>query len=280
MTITTLPSTVVHADERPRPPTRQRSDDTAALPAALRSEWIKVRSLRSTPGLLAAVVVIGVLMSWILATFVKTDPDTNQPFTVGETFVFSTWLTMVLAIVMGTLSITSEVQHGTLATAVTTQPARWVIVAAKGIVSSGLGLAMGILGMAAGLGGAILGRLEAGDTSGSLATAGWGLLLTALAPILGLGIGMIVRNSAAAITGVLVWALVIENLIKGFAPANFSRLMPFSAAAGLINITAAGDNAKTLAAALTRVQDAFLFSGYVVLAIAIGTALLYRRDAN
>ena len=280
MTITTLPSTVVHADERPRPPTRQRSDDIAALPAALRSEWIKVRSLRSTPGLLAAVVVIGVLMSWILATFVKTDPDTNLPFTVGETFVFSTWLTMVLAIVMGSLSITSEVQHGTLATAVTTQPARWVIVAAKAIVSSGLGLAMGILGMAAGLGGAILGRLEAGDTSGMLATAAWGLLLTAIAPMLGLGIGMIVRHSAGAITGVLVWALVIENLIKGFAPANFSRLMPFSAAAGLVNITSAGDNAKTLAVALTRVQDAFLFSGYTVLALAIGTALLYRRDAN
>jgi hypothetical protein len=280
MTTTTLPTTALHAEPQPRPPTRQRSDDVAALPAALRSEWIKVRSLRSTPGLLAAVVVIGVLLSWILATFVKTDPDTHLPFTVGETFVFSTWLTMVLAIVMGTLSITSEVQHGTLATAVTTQPARWVIVAAKAIVSSGLGLAMGILGMAAGLGGAVLGGLEAGDTSGSLATAGWGLLLTALAPMLGLGIGMIVRHSAGAVTGVLVWALVIENLIKGFAPANFSRLMPFSAAAGLLNIKSAGDNAETLAAALTRVQDAFLFSGYIVLAIAIGTALLYRRDAN
>jgi ABC-2 type transport system permease protein len=280
MTTTTLPATALHPEPQPPPPTRQRSDAVAALPAALRSEWIKVRSLRSTPGLLTAVVVIGVLLSWILATFVETDPDTNLPFTVAETFVFSTWLTMVLAIVMGALSITSEVQHGTLATAVTTQPARWVIVAAKAVVSSGLGLTMGILGMAAGLGGAILGGLEAGDTSGSLATAAWGLLLTALAPMLGLGIGMIVRHSAGAITGVLVWALVIENLIKGFAPASFSRLMPFSAAAGLVNITSAGDNAKTLAAALTRVQDAFLFSGYTVLALAIGTALLYRRDAN
>jgi ABC-2 type transport system permease protein len=280
MITTTLPATALHPEPQPPPPTRQRSDAVAALPAALRSEWIKVRSLRSTPGLLTAVVVIGVLLSWILATFVETDPDTNLPFTVAETFVFSTWLTMVLAIVMGALSITSEVQHGTLATAVTTQPARWVIVAAKAVVSSGLGLTMGILGMAAGLGGAILGGLEAGDTSGSLATAAWGLLLTALAPMLGLGIGMIVRHSAGAITGVLVWALVIENLIKGFAPASFSRLMPFSAAAGLVNITSAGDNAKTLAAALTRVQDAFLFSGYTVLALAIGTALLYRRDAN
>jgi ABC-2 type transport system permease protein len=279
-TTTALPTTIVPTAARPQPMIRQRSDDVAALPAALRSEWIKLRSLRSTPGLLAAVVVIGVLLSWILATFVKTDPDTHVPFTIGETFVFSTWLTMVLAIVMGTLSITSEVQHGTLATAVTTQPARWVIVTAKALVSSGLGLAMGALGMAAGLGGAVIGGLESGDSSGSLATAGWGLLLTALAPMLGLGIGMIVRHSAGAVTGVLVWALLIENLVKGFAPTSFTRLMPFSAAAGLLNIKTAGDNAETLAAALTRTQDAFIFSGYIAVAVAIGTALLYRRDAN
>jgi ABC-2 type transport system permease protein len=280
MTTTTLPTIPTSTDPRPAPITRQPSDAVAALPAALRSEWIKVRSLRSTRGVLGAVVVIGVLLSWILATFVKTDPDTHLPFTIGETFVFSTWLTMVLAIVMGTLSFTSEVQHGTLATAVTTQPARWVIVAAKAVVGSGLGLVMGVLGMAAGFGGAVLGGLEAGDTSGSLATAGWGLLLTALAPMLGLGIGMIIRHSAGAITGVLVWALLIENLIKGFAPAGFTRLLPFSAAAGLLGIKTAGDNAETLAAALTRVQDAFVFSGYIVLAIAVGTTLLYRNDAN
>ncbi len=278
MTTTTLPTNALHAAASPL--IRQRRDDVAALPAALRSEWIKVRSLRSTPGLLAAVAVIGVLLSWILATFVKTDPDTHLPFTVGETFVFSTWLTMVLAIVMGALTITSEVQHGTLATAVTTQPARWVIVAAKTLVSSGLGLAMGVIGMAAGLGGAVVGGLKAGDTSGSIATAGWGLLLTTLAPMLGLGIGMIVRHSAGAITGVLVWALVIENIIKGFAPASITRFMPFSAAAGLLNIKTAGDNAETLAAGLTRLQDAFVFSGYIAVALVIGTALLYRKDPN
>ena len=280
MTTTTLPPTALRAGAQPAPMIRQRRDALAAVPAALRSEWIKVRSLRSTPGLIAAVAGIGVLLSWILATFVKTDPDTHLPFTVGETFVFSTWLTMVLAIVMGALSITSEVQHGTLATAVTTQPARWVIVAAKAIVSSGLGLAMGIVGMAAGLAGAVVGGLEAGDTSGSLTTAGWGLLLTALAPVLGLGIGMIVRHSAGAITGVLVWALVIENIIKGFVPASVTRLMPFSAAAGLLDIKTAGDNAETLAAALTRLQDAVVFSVYIALALAIGTALLYRTDPN
>ena len=71
----------------------------------VRSEWIKVRSLRSTPAILALTLVIGVLLSWILATFVKTDPDTHVPFTVGQTFIFSTWLTTVLAAIIGTLAV-------------------------------------------------------------------------------------------------------------------------------------------------------------------------------
>src|SRR5829696_9819251 len=130
--------------------TRDRRDDVAAVPAAVRSEWIKLRSLRSTPAILAATVVIGVLLSWILATFVKTDPNTDEAFTISQTFIFSTWLTTVLAAIVGTLMFTSEVQHGTLANAVAAQPARWVITAAKAAIASSLGLVMGIAGMVAG----------------------------------------------------------------------------------------------------------------------------------
>jgi hypothetical protein len=259
---------------------RDRRSDLAAVPAALRSEWIKLRSLRSTPAILALTVVVGVLLSWILATFVKTDPDTDQAFTIGDTFIFSTWLTTVLAVIMGTLVFTSEVQHGTLANALIAQPARWVTVAAKAMIASGFGLVMGIAGMAAGLGGAVLGGLDAGDTSGMAATALWGLLLTTMAPVFGLGAGLLIRHSSVAISLVLVWALVVENLIKALAPPDLSRFMPFSAANGLLGITAAGDTPETVAAALSRVQDAFLFGGYTVAALTVGTVLLYRRDIN
>ncbi len=258
--------------------TRDRRDDFAAVPAAVRSEWIKLRSLRSTPAILGLTVIIGLLLSLILATFVKTDPNTGEVFTVGETFIFSTWLSTVLAIVMGTLLFTSEVQHGTLPNAIAAQPARWVIVVAKATIGSCFGLAMGVAGMIAGFSGAVIGGLEAGDTSGMATTALWGLMLTSLAPVFGLGVGMIIRHSAAAASTVLVWALVIENLIQGFAPANLSRLLVFSAANGLLGIQSAGDTPETMAAALTKVQDAFLFSGYTLMILAIGTAVLYRRD--
>jgi len=152
-------TTTVHPPALPltttRPPLSRRSlDDVAAVPAATNSEWIKLRSLRSTPVFLVLAVVVGVLLSWILATFVKSDPDTHEVFTIAQTFIFSTWLTTVMTVIMGTLLFTSEVQHGTLATVVAAQPARWVTVVAKAAAASCFGLIMGVAGMVAGLGGA------------------------------------------------------------------------------------------------------------------------------
>ena len=258
---------------------RARRDDVAAIPNALRSEWTKLRSLRSNWAILVGTAAIGIVLAWVLAVFVKTDVDTNEVFTVGNTFIFSTWLSAVLAIVTGTLMFTSEVQHGTLATAITARPARWVTVAAKSAVAAGFGLALGAVGMIAGISGAVLGGLDAGDTSGMAATAMWGLMLTTVAAIFGLGIGMIVRHSSAAISMTLVWAFVLENLFRAFAPPTTTRFLPFSAANGLLDIQTTSDP-EALAVALTRVHDALLFGAYTVAALTIGTVLFYRRDTN
>ena len=278
MSTTTIPT--IHPVAAADRAIRARRDDIGAVPAALRSEWIKFRSLRSTPAVLAGTVVIGVVLSWILATFVKTDPDTGEAFTVAQTFIFSTWLTTMLAAVVGILMFTSEVQHGTLPNAVMAQPARWVIVTAKAVVAGGFGLVMGAAGMAAGFAGAVLGGLPAGDTAAVASTIGWGLYLTATASVLGLGIGMILKHGALATSAVLIWALVLENLIRGFASPTVSRYMPFSAASGLLGIRQAGDTDETIAAALSRPQDAVLFTAYVAVALAIGTILLHRRDPS
>jgi ABC-2 type transport system permease protein len=289
MTITTdsitIPTTPPFAaNRRPLPPgpatQRTRRHDIAGFPATLRSERIKVASLRSNVTIMAMTPVIGVLLSWILAVFVETDPDTGLPFTIGETFIFSTWLTTILAAIIGTLLFTSEAQHGTLATAVASQPARWITVSAKASVAASFGLAMGILGMIGGLSGAVLGGLERGDTSGMATTALWGLLLTTIAPVFGLGVGMILRHSAAGVAILLVWAFVLENLLRTFIPNDIARLMPFSAAGGMLGITQATDTPATIAAALSPAQDALLFGGYTVALLTVGALLFYRRDVN
>ncbi len=260
--------------------TRTRQHDLNAVPAAITSEWIKLRSLRSNRAIFGLAVVAGVVMSWVLATFVKTDPYEHKPFTVANSIMAGTWLTTVLAVIVGILMYTSEVQHGTIANTIAAQPARWVSVAAKATVAAGFGLAMGLAGIIAAFVSAVASGMEMGDTSGFAATISWGLVLTTLAAVLGVGTGMIIRHSSAAVSTALVWTFVLENLIRSMAPAKFSRLLPFSAANGLLSIRSAGDTAKTLAAALSSTQDAFLFGGYTVAAIAAGTVMLYRRDAE
>ena len=90
---------------------------------------------------------------------------------------------------------------------------------------------------------------------------------------------MTVRHSSTAISMTLVWTFVIENLFRGFAPPTVSRFLPFSPANGLLSIPTTSDP-EALAVALTRAQDALLFSSYTIAALTIGTVLLYRRDTN
>ena len=93
MTIT-APSTTSSATPDPLPlpdrsvSERARRDDVASIPTALRSEWIKLTTLRSNVTILALTPIIGVLLSWILAVLVEIDPDTNKPYNIAETSVW------------------------------------------------------------------------------------------------------------------------------------------------------------------------------------------------
>jgi ABC-2 type transport system permease protein len=274
--MTTPTSAVVLATPaKHRPITRSTRDDVGSVPTVLKSEWIKLSSLRSNHVVVGLIIGIGLFVSWAVATFV-----TDEILTVSKVFIYSTVLTAVFAAIAGTLLFSAEAQHGMLAIALTAQPARWVIVAAKTIVASAFGLVLGLAGLAAGFTGAVLGGLEMGDTSGMAATTLWALVLTSLSAVFGLGVGMIARHSSAAISGLLVWSLVIENLLRGFAPAKIVRYLPFNAGNGLLDIEATTDTPEKLAVAFSRVQDGLLFSGYTIAALIVGTVLLYRRDTN
>ncbi len=249
------------------------------LRAAVRSEWIKLRSVRSTPIFGGLAAVIGVAMSLILGLAVKTDPYDHLPFTVATTFLVSSWLTTLFAVVAGTLVFTTEVHHGTLAGALTARPSRPILVGAKVAITAVLGFAMGVFGIVGGLAGGLVSGMDTGDLSGAASGVAWALVLTTLAAVLGLGVGLLVRHSAAAVTTVLVWALAIEALVQGLAPATVSRLLPFTAAHGLLGTRSATDSAETLAAALSNVGNVAVIGCWAAATLAIGTALLHRKDS-
>jgi ABC-2 type transport system permease protein len=259
----------------PPPATRSPAHDARAVLFALKSEWIKASTIRSNSAILLFALVGGLLVSWAVATFV-----TDEVLFVAQVGFYWTSVTSMLAAIAGVLLFGSEVQHGTLAAAVAARPARWIVALAKTLTAAALGLVIGAAGLAAGFGGAVVAGLDAGDTSALGATVSWALLFTALSAVLGLGIGMILRNSTAAIGGVLVWGFVVENLLNLFLPVEVARFLPFFAGNKLLAYANDFDTPEAIAVALTRSESALVFGGYAGVALLVGTVLLYRRDTT
>jgi ABC-2 type transport system permease protein len=258
-----------------RPATRSAGGDARAVLATLRSDWIKASTVRVNRAILLLALVGGLLVSWAVATFV-----TDEVLVVSEVGFYWTSVTSMLAAIGGVLLFGSEVQHGTLAAAVAARPARWIIALSKTLTAAVLGLVVGAAGLAAGFGGATLAGLDMGAASALPATIAWALLFTTLSAVLGLGIGMIVRHSTAAIAGLLVWGFVLENLFNLFLPVEISRFLPFFAGNKLLAYANDFDTPEALAVALTRPESALVFAGYTAVALIVGSVLLYRRDPD
>ena len=254
---------------------RTRSDDVRAIPNALRSEWIKLTALRANKVILGLTGVIGALIAAVLAA-TNTDPT----LTAAELFIYPLPLVAMLAAVVGILMFTGEAQHGTLAVALTARPARWVIVTAKTITATVVGLTLGATGMIAGFAGAALGGVALGSGSALTSRALWALAYIAMAALFGLGVGMIVRHTAGAITGLLMWSFVIESLFAPALPEAVRHFLPFSAGYRLLDAGPNFEPPVVIANQLDRPQYALIFGGYALISLAIGAVLLYRRDSN
>ena len=267
------PATTVPSEHRPE--TRSTGDGARAVGAALRSDWIKVSTVRANRALLLLTIAGGLLVSWAVGVVV-----TDQVQYVAQVGFFWTSVTSMFAAIGGVLLFGSEVQHGTLASALAAQPARWVLALSKTLTAAALGLVIGAAGLAAGFGGAVLAGLGAGDTSALAASVGWALVFTMLSAVLGLGTAMVVRNTTAAIAGILVWGFVVENLLNIFLPVQVARFLPFFAGNHLLAYNNDFDTPEAVAVALTRPESALVFAGYAALALGVGTLLLYRRDPD
>lgn len=276
MTATTAPATILWTDAD-RAAVRTRSDDVHAIPSALRSEWIKLTSLRANKMILALTAGISaVIAGGLAATASASDPT----LPASELFIYPLPLVAMLAAVAGILMFTSEAQHGTLAVMLAARPARWVIVAAKTVTAAGVGLALGVTGMAAGFAGSVIGGAEIGGGSHLVTRALWASLYIVLAALVGLGVGMIVRHTAAAITGLLMWSFVVESLFAPLLPDGVLHLLPFSAGYRLLDAGPQFEAPVVISDLLSRPAYAAIFAGYAVISLTVGAALLYRRDSN
>ncbi len=269
----TTPQTIPAAASVAAPPTRSLADGFIAMPSAIRSEWIKVRTLRSNVAIAAMTAGVSGFATWAVAQFV-TDPTTTM-----ELFTFPTVFVAVFAATAGILMFASESEHGTLTPTMTGQPSRAVVAGSKAVVAASVGLLLTVISLGAAWIGSEVGGNPMGDTTGVWGDAGRAVLFGTMSATLGLGLGMITRQSAAAISGLLAWWLVVENLIQLFVSETYTRFMPFTAGNNMIGASDGPERLDTVSTvALSTVENGLVFGAYAVVAVLIGTVLLYARD--
>jgi ABC-2 type transport system permease protein len=244
--------------------------------AQLRAELLKQRSTTTSLGLLAGMLGL-VLFAGLLHGFglpAETIGGTSEQLMV---FGRGEFLGALFAALVGAMSITGEVRHGTIRPTLLATPRRARVVAAKVWVSvligAGFGLAAGVL--AAGVGtAALLARgidIQIGGGDYALLLAG-SAAAAALWAAIGVGLGAVVRNQVPTVVGICAWLLFVEGLLVGDVAdiGDVGRFAP-----GALGEAISGqDPDRLLAPALA----AALLALYAAVAAAAGSLATTRRD--
>ena len=189
-----------------------------ALSPVLRAEARKLSSTRSS----VALVVVGVLYGLLGVAAAAFAPESEQVEIDSGTLLQIVRgvadLAAPVALILGILATAGEFRHGTIVPTTLVTPRRGRMLAAKVSFSAGVGAAMALAGAAVALpAGAAWINSENGvaqASAGDLALAvGAAAIVAAIFGALGAAAGTIVRNQTAAITGALVWLLVVEEIL-------------------------------------------------------------------
>jgi ABC-2 type transport system permease protein len=238
---------------------------------ALKSEWLKLISVRTTWALLGAMVVIEGLAAG-LATSLG-DIDDLRKGNVS-TFIIGTHLATVFMFTLGALLSTNEYRHGTANSTFVVTPKRERIILAKLVV----GLAVGVVGallyiaVHAGVGLSILSSRGV-DIDSDLAVNGYvgmgvGLVLGCL---FGVALGAVLRNQVLTIIVGLVLFL-LAGTVALFIGTDVGQYFPGEALLALQNTPGVE--------LLSQTDGGLVLAGYcVVLGIAGGVLTRQREIA-
>lgn len=182
------------------------------MSALVRGELIKLRTTRTALGSAAAAALL--VLATVLIVSLATDPDTVEEKRDALNIAGTLSITLVL---FGIVGATGEYRHKTLAPALLIAPIRARLTSARVLAHALAGLLVGLimLGVALALGLPLLAGAGGPDLTASdlVPAVVGGLITTVLATIMGVGIGVLVRNQVAAVVGALVWFFILEQLV-------------------------------------------------------------------
>jgi ABC-2 type transport system permease protein len=253
----------------------------------LHSEWTKIRSVRSSFWTLAILAITAIGLNTLvvvlaIASWSTTSEATKHMYAADPTGFLRAALqyAQIPICVLGALVITTEYSTGMIRSSILAVPRRVPMLAAKAVVfgavafvvSEALGFVSFVIAQA------IIGHHlpeSLHDAATFRAVFGVGLYLAVLG-LFSLAIGALIRHTAAAITVVVGFLIVVNSLarlIPGSAGAHISAYLP--ANAGLL-ITESHQQAGAL---LSPWQGFGVLCLWTAVLLGAAAWLLRRRDA-
>jgi ABC-type transport system involved in multi-copper enzyme maturation permease subunit len=269
----------------------------AGFGAALRSEWTKLISLRSTVVTLLATmaVTIGIstAISWGASSriaFLQAHPGARGPrfdvsgFDAVQTSMAGLIFGQLVIAVIGAMVITGEYGTGMIRTSLAAQPRRGPVLAAKLAVFTAVALVTGLVSSFSSF---FIGQhffatvnlnVGLGAPDALRAVIGGALFLT-VAGLLAFGLGTILRHTAGAITAavaILFISFIMFNFLPDTWQADARRWIPFFAGSGIWGTKVDPVDALHMWGPWTEFG---VFTGYAILALIVGTVMFRKRDA-
>ncbi|WP_439692397.1 ABC transporter permease subunit [Curtobacterium sp. SP.BCo] len=280
--------------ERPRT-LHQHDAARIRFGGVLHSEWIKLRSLRSTVWSLLLMIVLPVGIGVLLASLADTGGQTVTGDAARNALVqYSTsgaTISVLVVAVIGALVVTGEYGTGMIRSTFAAVPRRWEALAAKGIVLAATVFVTSAVSVWATafvtLPIANANHVEASLDGGvAMPLLGASVYLT-LIGLLAFAVGIVLRSTAGAIAGVLglmLVAPVVVQLVQGFTDAKWlgtvNNLLPQNAGQPLMQFgteDTSGWHDGVLA--LGGWSGFAVLTAWVVVATATALVLAQKRDA-
>ncbi|WP_298336259.1 ABC transporter permease [Ferrimicrobium sp.] len=251
----------------------------------LASEWVKIRSVRSTilTLLITAILTIGIssLGAWaIAANWNHVGPAHRLAFDPTSRSLSGVLLGQLALGVLGILVFTAEVATGTISATFTAAASRSKVLLAKIVMFAIVAVIVGeIVSFASFFAGQALlsgttPTASLGGTNVLRAVAGTGLYMALLA-LFALGLGVIVRHTAGAITTFVALVLVLPLLVTALPTSlanDINKFLPFTIGQTMMSVHSQPD---TFSAWL----GLGLLAIYTILVLLIANWRLTSRDA-
>jgi ABC-type transport system involved in multi-copper enzyme maturation permease subunit len=253
------------------------------------SEWLKVRSLRST-SILLAVLFAGVagaaLLAWQAAQYWDhLSPVDREHYGLSPLEPIYLQLAEVCLAVLGVLAVTTEYTSGMIRTSLVAVPQRRLMLAAKAGVLGAVALAAGLAGVFAtsAISRAIIGdrpirffAVPESHTTQLLFAQSAELAVVAL---VGLGLGAILRSTVGAVVCMVALLYLIPMTAQSLPSPWDDRVNSVMMHALPGQLVGAGNPNSIFGSALSPPAALAVMLGYVLVPLGLAALLIRRRDA-